>query len=303
MPVADFRFLIFFRPLADGSVGMDGCFGEAGQHLFQLLGKLSVFAEQLRSADADAEQVAQNLRIHRAPGAQVRRFPCFGVDVAVFGRKGRADDKPSGGVFHQVIGEKQRRVPQNRPILFQKHQVAAVLVMLPDVGAQPREAHHPERRGHPHVLRGGVAPHVGVVVRGNAAAAVHHARGVAPVGRHALQVAEQRQPAVGQAAAFRGPVVHFRVDVNGVFAAPRRVGIFVPDALQIRGQQGVGAAAGNQQVAPEVEVKRREAVVAFPGAEAIQALVGRKRVERRVVPEFQLHAAEKFPVFVPVNLK
>ena len=73
-----------------------------------------------------------------------------------------------------------------------------------------------------------------------------------------LDEPQQRQMAVGEVGGFHRPVVHLQVDVAVEVAAPGR-GVFLrPDALQIGRQLRVGPRAGDDEVAAELEIERRQ---------------------------------------------
>ena len=72
-----------------------------------------------------------------------------------------------------------------------------------------------------------------------------------------LQRVEQRLVTFRQVGHLGGPVVHLGVDVDRVFAFPRRLLRFVPQALQI-GRLPARSAGGNHQIAAELEEQRRQ---------------------------------------------
>src|SRR5205085_11926741 len=74
--------------------------------------------------------------------------------------------------------------------------------------------------------------------------------------------AYERLVALGEVRHLRGPVVHLRVDVDGVLRLPRRRHLRVPDALKVRGLRA-GARGGDEEVATELKIERREVRVFF----------------------------------------
>ena len=72
-----------------------------------------------------------------------------------------------------------------------------------------------------------------------------------------LDHGDQGLDGFGQGARFRRPVVHLGVDVDGVFAAPGRVGALVPNALEVGGLIA-GAGAAEQEVAAKLVIQRGE---------------------------------------------
>src|SRR5690606_7876936 len=78
------------------------------------------------------------------------------------------------------------------------------------------------------------------------------------------------------------------VDVDRVLAAPRRVGLGVPDPLQVRGL-AARARGADQQVAAVLQVQRRERRV-VDGLGAPDPLVGR---QVRRLPQVEVETAEQ----------
>src|SRR5882724_9062853 len=81
----------------------------------------------------------------------------------------------------------------------------------------------------------GAAPEIGVVVQHPAGSTVMLAGGgLAGFGQF-VDSFYQWRGAGGYIQYFRGPVIHFEVDIGGVLAAPGRCGKVIPDALQVGG--------------------------------------------------------------------
>jgi hypothetical protein len=110
-------------------------------------------------------------------------------------------------------------------------------------------------------------------MRHPSASAIHLARGARTGHGQIRHERGQRVHRLGQVGRERRPVVHLGVDIDGVLAAPRRGHAFVPDALQIC-RLRPGPRAGNEQIAPVLEIERRKTGV-VAGAEPAHALVGR----------------------------
>ena len=125
--------------------------------------------------------------------------------------------------------------------------------MGPLVGAEPCRSHHPEGTGNPVILGHAVPPDVRIVVAHKAPAAVHFLCRLFSVRQHGFQKGKQRHMAFGKIAVFRQPVVHFRVDVDGVFTVPGRVHVLVPDTLQ-GCRKSAFPAAGNEKIPTEIKV-------------------------------------------------
>ena len=133
--------------------------------------KVLVHAENFRGLDAVAEQVADDLLVHRRPGADAGAFR-----DAVLRRHGRAGDEPVVlRFFDQRIEEELRRAFHRRVEALQKISVAGEEVMFPEILAEPRAAGRP-MPPRP-VNRRRRAPEVGVVMRHPAARAPVHLRG------------------------------------------------------------------------------------------------------------------------------
>ena len=117
--------------------------------------------------------------------------------------------------------------------------------------AEPGAAGRPDAviRG---VDRGGAAPEVGVVVQDPAARAVMLLRGRPARSRRHPRSGRRAARALGEVRDLGRPVVHLGVDVDRVLAVPGGLELLVPDPLQV-GRLAPGAAAGDQQVAAELE--------------------------------------------------
>src|SRR5438045_1026992 len=94
--------------------------------------------------------------------------------------------------------------------------VAGEQVMFPEMLAKPCAAGGP--RAVYIVDRGGAAPEVGVVMGDPAAAAVLSCRGACAADGEVIDQVKQRFMAFAQVARFRGPVIHFAIDVERPFA-------------------------------------------------------------------------------------
>ena len=81
---------------------------------------------------------------------------------------------------------------------------------------------------------------------------------------HVVDQVEQRLVALGEVGHLHRPVVHLGVDVDGLLAVPGRLELIVPDPLQV-GRLAARPAAGDQQVAAELEVEGRQLRVVLLG--------------------------------------
>ena len=233
--------------------------------LGQFAAERFVDAQNFRGLDTAREQLADDLVVHRRPGHQ----------PAVLGRVRRRADEPTGlGILDEKIEEKRGRPFDHgiRP-LGEKFAVARVEVVLPEMAAKPRPAGRPDPVVRV-VRRCGATPDVRVVVQHPAAATVVHLGRLSTGRDQVVEHIKQGFGTFGQVADFGRPVVHFEVDVRGPAAAPRRPQAVVPDALQV-GRLRTGPAAGDQQVAAELEIKRRQLRVAASG-KSLDPFVGRQ---------------------------
>ena len=164
----------------------------------------------------------------------------------------------------------RRRAAADRPteIGF----IAAIIVMIPQMQAQPGAAGRPETPSRA-VDGRGRAPQVGVVVDDPAARAVHLPRGPRAGLGEVPHHRDQRGHAFLEPGRLGRPVVHLRVDVDRVLAAPGRVGAVVPQALQIGGLAARPRRC-DQQIAAILKVERGERGV-VRGLAGADALVGR----------------------------
>ena len=258
---------------------------EPGARDGKLLAQVCVHAEGFRRLDRVREQVAQDLHVHRRPGAD------GGTERMLVLRRQR-------GIRHQPfvirllderIEEKLRRALERGIKLFQLRRVAAELVAIPEVQAQPRAAHRPHApRGT--VNRRGRAPQVRVVMRHPAARAVLRLRGARAGHGEIIHHREQRLDALGEIARLGGPVIHLRVDVDGVFAAPRRACAVVPQPLQAR-RLTTGPRRADEQVTAKLIIQRRELRVVALG-KMFDALV-RRQLQRLAPAKIKRNAAEQ----------
>ena len=192
--------------------------------------------------------------LNRRPGGDARSVR---GGISVFRRDGRTRHEPFvRRLLDQRVEEKLRRAFHRGINLFQLRRVAGEKIMVPQILAQPRAApgpHAPIRA----VNRPGRAPEVGVVMRHPAARAVLHlSRARAGLG-HFQNHLRERFDAFAEVAGLGGPVIHLGVDVDGVFAVPRRRHGIVPQTLQRRGL-AAGARTADQQVARELKIQRGE---------------------------------------------
>ena len=150
--------------------------------------------------------------------------------------------------------------------------VAGVEEMFPHVGAEPRAPHWPKPPGSA-IDGGGSTPAIGVVVGDPTLGLVVNLgssrTGFRDLGDHV----EQGLVAFGKVGLLGGPVVHFRVDVDRVFRAPRWGLTVIPEALK-SGWLPTRSGAGNEQVPAILEVEGGKRRVG-PGRKVQNSLIRR----------------------------
>ena len=148
--------------------------------------------------------------------------------------------------------------------------------MHPQMRAEPGSSHCPDRRRNPVVLRRAVSVKISIVMCHKATTAVHPARNTPSVLPHPPDQIKECRVAFRQCADLCRPVVHFRIDVDRIFAVPRRHEILVPDTLQRR-RKIPRAAAPDQQIPSVVKQQLCKPFVRTAAYDPLQTLVGRKR--------------------------
>ena len=77
------------------------------------------------------------------------------------------------------------------------------------------------------------APQINIMIAGKPAAAVVDLSRFCAVFQDLKHHFKERLNTVGQSCAGRAPVIHLRIYIHGVIAAPRRTDAFVPDSLKV----------------------------------------------------------------------
>ena len=195
-------------------------------------------------------------------------------------------DEELRGFFHDGIG-----------FAAQESAIHAVLVVFPVVKRQPRATHRPNAVIG--VIDGRcIAPGVQVVMKREAAGAVHFFGRAPAAVKIRFDKVEERPSRLRKIADLGRPVVHLEIDVGGVFAVPRRSHAFVPDALQVGGH-GAGTAAPHQEIAAELEVERSETGIFLAFLDPGETLVDGKGLDRWIGGRrrhLQVDAAEELLV-------
>ena len=238
--VSQIHFLIILHPFHDGTrSGADPgghqpalTFGNLPHQLSDIfhVGNITtlrnLFSQCFPRFHAAGEKFSENLVVHGC-SYTARPHLSVGQAVTVFRRYGRICDQIPVR-FRQEIHKKQRRFRHNGKSPLQKVYVLCILIMHPEMSAQPRAPQSPVSAGIPNILRRCISMDVRIVMRCKAPASVHFSGCPSAVFSHLIQQFEQRQMAFRQITAFHMPIIHFRIDINCILTVPRREKIFIP---------------------------------------------------------------------------
>ena len=142
------------------------------------------------------------------------------------------------------------------------------------MGSEPGSAvreHAPLRTIH----RTCYAPDIGVMMCHPATAAIHFPSRLCSRYTQILNQRIQRLRSVAEIRYLGRPVVHLRIDVDGIFTVPRRIFTVVPNALQVC-RLSTRLGRGNEQITTVIihQCHHRHILAA---CKFLQALVGRQR--------------------------
>ncbi len=294
--VVDVHLIVVAEPLEQVAASLAHLLGRQAQgRLAQPRGEGGVGVKRRGSLVDGAEQLAQDLRVHRRAHADEGDLVAALVVVAVLGRRGgRRDQIAVVGLLDEVLEEELRGAPQHGIDAPQVGRVGVEAVLLPEVEGQPGAS---RVRGAPRrILRGGrEVPAVGQHVGAPPLRAVEVARRALARGDHPLDVVDQRQLQLAQIARTGDPVVHLHVDVGVVVAAPRRAAVdrVGPQSLEV-GRQHPLARGGDHEVAAELHVEGCQRGIVGARAVAGQPHVGGHAGGRRA--QVEGHAVEQAPV-------
>ena len=255
MPVTGFRLLVIRRPFHDLPVSADLRLRQMCKLLSHGIRQDMMHAENPVGLDHIRVELRNDLTVHggcfaETAGLSVREPVC------VFRRHARTGHELSCCIFGQIAGEKKCRTVQNGEITPEKRLVLRKPVMLHDMQGEPCTAGRPDRCRHPEILRRGVAPQVRVMMTAEAVLPVHFSCSHGAVFCDPFKQFKQRQVTFRQIAAFCGPVIHLRIDIDRKPAAPCRPHILIPDALKIQRQRAFSAAC-NHQIPSVIEIQRQ----------------------------------------------
>ena len=148
------------------------------------------------------------------------------------------------GVFHHHFKQELGGAFHDRVAFLEEPLVSAESVMLPQMLAKPGATNRP----HPESCRVDgrrPSPEIDVVVSYPPAAAVVRSSCLGTRSRDVSKEVEQWLMAFGEITHFSRPVIHLRVNVDRVFAAPGWGNGVIPNPLEV-GRLTAGAAAGDQ---------------------------------------------------------
>ncbi len=183
-----------------------------------------------------------------------------------------------------------RRALQDRIEILEEFPIAGEEIVFPEMLAEPGTAHGPH--AEPGCIdRSGPAPEVDVVVRHPAAAVVVDAGGLRAGDGDLPEHVEEGLVALGEVRHLGRPVVHLGVDVDRVLAAPGWRDRLIPDALEVGGLSA-GAAAGDQEIAAELEAEGLQVGIGGTAADGLEPLIG-GRIVAGIVADLQMHAAHQ----------
>ena len=142
------------------------------------------------------------------------------------------------------------------------------------MGGEPGTAirkHAPLRSIH----RTRYAPDIGIMMSHPATATIHFPSRLCSRYAQILNQRIQRLRGIGEIRYLGRPVVHLRIDVDGVFAVPRRISAVIPNTLQVC-RLSTRLGRGNEQIATIVihQCYHRHILAA---RKFLQTLVGRQR--------------------------
>ena len=245
------------------------------------------------------EQELHQLLAQGSPATDAGALSLRGHEF-VLRRGHRGKDQLAFRIFHQHFGQEAGTFcHQGQNPFAEQNRVRSILGLLIQCLAQPGRAQRPVAPDHAVLAQAAdrvtVAPDIGIVMD-------HHARriiigpgslfGFGPAG---LQQREQRRQAVAQAEQAGAPVIHFRIDIDGIVAAPGRLEMLIPDALQIH-RLCPGAGGGDHQVAAIVEKQGIQGLIVTIGIPG-QAVEAPQRVELA-----ELFGPRHFDLAVQVDL-
>src|SRR5690606_14301232 len=162
-------------------------------------------------------------------------------------RGARIDYEPSIlRMLHQEVYIERCRTFQYRVDFFQVCAISAIEVMLPKGLAYPSSATIPDSP-EDSIYRARDSPDVGIVMGHPAFGTVHDASSFLTCFSQFRHHAQEWLMKLRQICLFSRPIVHLRIDVDGVFTVPRRRKASIPYSLEV-GRLASGLGRGYQKV-------------------------------------------------------
>ena len=137
-------------------------------------------------------------------------------------------------------------------MFFQEFFILHKQILFPDMETEPGSPHHPVACRDAYILGCGITPDICVMVGHEATTAIHCFCRLCSAFPHILNHSNQRFITLRQVTGKGWPVVHLRIDIDGIFTAPGRCILIVPNPLQIIGQRS-GSASCNHQITAELK--------------------------------------------------
>src|ERR1044072_6207548 len=156
-------------------------------------------------------------------------------------------------LFYKRVEEKLRGAFHHRIRTREKLFVVGKFVVMPKVCAKPGAARGPEAPEWA-IDRRCLSPQIGVVMAHPTARAIVNSSRPRTILNELRYQSQQWLMTLRQVRRFDGPVVHLRVDVDGVLAFPRWRHEVVPDPLQVRGLRA-GPRRRDQEIPPVLEIE------------------------------------------------
>ena len=239
--------------------------------LLHLLALSLINTQYFRSFHGTGQGIEGYLVIHRATS----RYGSFLSFRSLFRTHRRHGYFPfcAWQLLHIVEIELSSTLYHRIPLL-EESLVARIEIMLPEMGSEPGSAirkHAPLRTIH----RTCYAPDIGVMVCHPTTTTIHFPSRLCSRYAQILNQRIQRFRGVTEIRYLGRPVVHLRIDVDGIFTVPRCIFAVVPNALQVC-RLSTRLGRGDEQIATIVIHQRHHRHI-LAARKFLQALVGRQR--------------------------
>ena len=151
-----------------------------------------------------------------------------------------------------------------------------------------RRPHSPLRA----VNRRRAAPEVRVVVGDPTPGSVVDSCRIPSRGLQLADHAQQGLVALAEITDLGHPIVHLDIDVDRVLASPGRIGLVVPNALQVQGLR-TGSRPGDHQIAAILEELFGQTWITAALGDSLEPLVGREVLVHPLAAKINRHAAKQ----------